>query len=152
MLVIMLSFVSLISTIGYYTVADACVADFGNFTFNSYGQCADFQSAGPWCLGILLVMVMFLNVVSIMLYMHRMRQLRLTILSTLLLVGYVIAYAVFAYFYMGNIENIVSEGTVTYHMRLTTLFPVVAIIMNILAIGGIRKDEALVRSSYDRLR
>lgn len=152
MLVVMLSFVSLISTIGYFTVADECVADFGNFTFNSYGECKDFSSTGPWCLGILLVMVIFLNVLSIMLYMHRMRQLRLTIMSTLLLIGYVAAYLVFTYFYMGNVESIVGDGLVTYHMRFATLFPVVSIILNILAIIGIRKDEALVRSSYDRLR
>ena len=164
-LVLIFSFIGLISTIGEWTVADAVVANFSNFTFSSYGAYAKFTStSGPWCLGILLIMVIFLSGLSILLFRKRMRQLRLTIVSTILLVGYVAAYAVFAYYYHLNLElltpdaagklltpDAVGNFTPTFHIKLMAIFPVLSIILNCLAIQGIRKDEALVRS-LDRIR
>ena len=86
------------------------------------------------------------------LFRKRMRQLRLTIFSTILLVGYVIIYAIFAYFYQLKLEQISPEDIVpTFHLRFVAVFPLLSIIFNCLAIQGIRKDEALVRS-LDRIR
>lgn len=155
-LVLIFSFMGLISTIGEWTVADAVVAHFSNFTFGAEGQFKALDStSGPWCLGILLILVMFLSTMSIMLFRKRMRQLRLTIISTILLVGYVAAYAVFAYYYHLNLEQLVGEGNgsivPTFHFKFISIFPVLSIILNCLAIQGIRKDEALVRS-LDRIR
>lgn len=155
-LVLILSFVGTISTIGEWTVADASVAHFSNFTFGASG---DYQAldttSGPWCLGVLLIMVMFLSLMSIMLFRKRMRQLRLTIISTILLVGYVATYAVFAYYYHLNLEQLIPEATVqlppTFHAKFVAVFPLLSIIFNCLAIQGIRKDEAIVRS-LDRIR
>lgn len=151
LLVCILSLVTLCSTIGYYTVDGVTVADFSNFTFTSYGICKDYQSAGPWCLGVLLIMVEFLTIISIMLFRKRMRQLRLVIISTILLLGYVVSYWVFDYFYQENLNLYPPYVVAEYHLRYTAMFPVVSIILNVLAINGIRKDEALVRS-LDRLR
>lgn len=155
-LVLILSFVGLVSTVGAWTVADATVAHFSNFTFGAEGAFKSLDStSGPWCLGVLLVMVMFLSTMSIMLYRKRMRQLRLTILSTILLVGYVATYAVFTYYYHLNLEQVVEQGAEqlipTFHIKFVGVFPVISIILNCLAIQGIRKDEALVRS-LDRIR
>ena len=155
-IVLIFSFIGLFSTIGEWTMADAVVAHFGNFTFSSFGAYAQFNStSGPWCLGILLIMVMFLSGLSILLFRKRMRQLRLTIVSTILLVGYVAAYAVFAYYYHLNLEQLTPDAAVrltpTFHIKLMAIFPVLSIILNCLAIQGIRKDEALVRS-LDRIR
>lgn len=155
-LVLIFSFVGLFSTIGEWTVADTVVANFSNFTFSSNGAYAPFTStSGPWCLGILLIMVMFLSALSILLFRKRMRQLRLTIFSTILLVGYVAAYALFAYYYHGNLEQLTPDAAVrlmpTFHIKLMAIFPVLSIILNCLSIQGIRKDEALVRS-LDRIR
>ena len=95
-LVLILSFVGLISSIGEWTVAETVVAHFSNFTFGAEGQFKALDStSGPWCLGILLILVMFLSAMSIMLFRKRMRQLRLTIISTILLVGYVAVYTFF---------------------------------------------------------
>lgn len=155
-LVLILSFVCLISPAGEWTLGDAVVARFSNFTFGASDayQALDTKS-GPWCLGVLLILVMLLSAMSIMLFRKRMRQLRLTIFSTILLTGYVAAYALFAYYYQLNIEQLVPEATIrlvpTFHFRLTALFPVLGIILNCLAIQGIRRDEALVRS-LDRIR
>lgn len=155
-LVLIFSFVGLISTIGEWTVADAIVAHFSNFTFGAEGAYKALDTtSGPWCLGILLIMVMFLSFLSIMLYRKRMRQLRLTIISTILLVGYVVTYAVFAYYYQLNLEELAPQTVIsiapTFHIKFVAVFPVLSIILNCLAIQGIRKDEALVRS-LDRIR
>lgn len=160
-LVLILSFVGLISTIGEWTVADAVVAHFSNFTFGAEGAFKALDStSGPWCLGVLLIMVMFLSLMSIMLFRKRMRQLRLTIFSTILLVGYVAAYALFAYYYQLNLDLYALkayetgiEGCISpiFHLKFISIFPVLSIIFNCLAIQGIRKDEALVRS-LDRIR
>lgn len=155
-LVLIFSFVGLISTIGEWTVADTVVAHFSNFTFGAEGQFKSLDAtSGPWCLGVLLIMVMFLSGMSILLFRKRMRQLRLTIFSTILLVGYVATYAMFAYYYQLNLDQLVTEGTggfqPTFHFKLVATFPVLSIILNCLAIQGIRKDEALVRS-LDRIR
>ena len=155
-LVLIFSFVSLISTIGEWTVAETVVAHFSNFTFGAEGQFKALDStSGPWCLGVLLIMVMFLTTMSIMLFRKRMRQLRLTIISTILLVGYVAAYAFFAYIYQEKMGLLLPEGgnelVPTFHLKFVSVFPVLSIILNCLAIQGIRKDEALVRS-LDRIR
>ena len=155
-LVLILSFVGVISTIGEWTVAETVVAHFSNFTFGAEGQFKELDStSGPWCLGVLLIVVMFLTMMSIMLFRKRMRQLRLIIFSTILLVGYVASYAVFVYYYQLNLEQLVPEepGSMnpTFHLRFVSIFPVLSIIFNCLAIQGIRKDEALVRS-LDRIR
>ena len=152
LLVVVLSFAGLLSQIGNYTAGEELVAAFSNFTFSSYGPCQSYHSAGPYALGVLLVMVIFLSGMSIILFRHRMRQLRLTILSSILLVGYVAVYALFAYFYKENLDLVLEpSATVTFHLRFVALFPVLSLILNALAIHGIRKDEALVRS-LDRLR
>ena len=160
-LVLILSFVGLISTIGEWTVAENVVAHFSNFTFGAEGAFKPLDSTcGPWCLGVLLIMVIFLSLMSIMLFRKRMRQLRLTIFSTILLVGYVAAYALFAFYYDLNLDMFTStayekgiEGVMipTFHLKFVAVFPVLSIILNCLAIQGIRKDEALVRS-LDRIR
>ena len=150
-LVIILSFVGLISNIGEYFVEGSVVASFSNFGFNAEGAFKILESAGPYCLGILLIIVIFLSTISIMLFRKRMRQLRLTIISTILLVGYVATYFFFAWLYQGKLELVQQTAEITFHVRLIGIFPVLSIILNILAIIGIRKDEALVRS-LDRLR
>jgi hypothetical protein len=154
-LVLIFSFVGVISTIGEWAVADSVVAHFSNFTFGAEGAFKALDAtSGPWCLGVLLIMVMFLSTMSIMLFRKRMRQLRLTIFSTILLVGYVATYAVFAYYYHLNIQEFAeAAGSIvpTFHLKFVAIFPVLSIILNCLAIQGIRKDEALVRS-LDRIR
>ncbi|MBQ9640769.1 MAG: DUF4293 domain-containing protein [Bacteroidaceae bacterium] len=152
LLVAILSFTGLLSQIGTYTLGEEVVATFSNFTFTSYGPCATYQSAGPYALGVLLLMVIFLSIVSIMLFRKRMRQLRLCIFSSILLVGYIVVYALFAYFYKENLDQVVSaSGETAFRLRFVTVFPVLSLILNTMAIHGIRKDEALVRS-LDRLR
>ncbi len=151
LLVAILSFVCLVSSVGYFTCADETIATFSNFSFSAQGLFANYESAGPFALGILLIMIILLSLMSIMLYMHRMRQLRLTIISNILLFGYALTYIAFAYFYKENLQLVAPDAVLVYHLRYSTVLPVICFILNCLAIHGIRKDEALVRS-LDRLR
>ena len=61
-LVLIFSFVGLITTSAEWTVADKVIADFGSFTFNAYPPFQAYDTiSGPWCLGILLIIVIFLS-------------------------------------------------------------------------------------------
>lgn len=150
-LVLIFSFLGLMSTMGEWTFEGETVASFSNFTFSTFGAYATYESWGPFCLGILLVVVMFLSLLSIMLFRKRMRQLRLTIISTMLLLGYVLCFALFAFKYDATLETVIPGQEPEFHFAFLSALPIFSIIMNILAIHGIRKDEALVRS-LDRIR
>ncbi len=150
-IVCVLSLVCLCTGVGTYTVKGEEVATFSNFTFDTFGQFAAYESAGPWTLGVLLIVVVFLTIVSIMLFHKRMRQLRLTIMSSIMLVGYILTYAFFAYVYKEKLMLAVPGEMVEFTPSVIAAMPVVSLILNALAIAGIRKDEALVRS-LDRIR
>ncbi len=150
-IVCVLSLVCLCVGVGAYTVSGEEVAAFSNFTFDTFAQFEAYQSAGPWALGVLLIVVSFLSIISIMLYHKRMRQLRLTIMSSILLVGYILTYIFFAYVYGEKLELFNPSLPVEFSPSIMACMPVVSLILNILAICGIRKDEALVRS-LDRIR
>lgn len=107
--------------------------------------------SGPFALGVLLVLAVLIDLVAVLLFRHRMRQLRLVIFSTILLVGYVLVYAFFAWLYGQKLAILLPDVEIVFRLRFMAVLPVVSIILNALAIGGIRRDEALVRS-LDRLR
>lgn len=149
-LVAVLSILGLCLPLAQYYVGTTQVATFNNFTYTAakgYDTFGAFSIA-PLAFGVLLSIVILLTLVSIMLFRYRMRQLRLIIFSTILLVGYAGFYAFLAWKFQLQLAEV---NTVQYHLCFAAVMPVVSIILNCLAIHGIRKDEALVRS-LDRLR
>jgi hypothetical protein len=95
-----------------------------------------------WPLMLFLSFVILIHVITIFLFKKRLVQVRLLILSIILLLG---LFSTFFWFgYMGV------KGAST-GFKLTIAFPVVDIILDYLAIKAIAKDEALVRS-VDRIR
>lgn len=145
-LVAVLCGVSLCSTIGRFANDTEVVASFTNFCFNTD---ANADITGPWPFAVLIIIVLLLTVMSIFLFNHRMRQLRLVVFTTILLVGYLGAYAFIVWLYL---QQLAAAG-IEAHCELAfgALYPLVCIILNCMAIHGIRKDEALVRS-LDRIR
>lgn len=103
----------------------------------------DQMSYGPWALFALLFVVAFVTALAICLFRKRMRQIRLIIFSSILLIGYYLVYGWFVYSYL-------ADG-VTFKPSLMAGFPLIALIFNYLAARAIGKDEFLVRS-LDRLR
>ena len=79
---------------------------------------------------------------TIFLFKNRMLQIRLTIFSSVLLIGYYITLVAFIL--------MLADGA-SFTPSWTICLPVVSIVLNWLAIRSIGADEALVKA-YDRLR
>ena len=93
-----------------------------------------------WPYLVLLLVVAFLNVMALTTYKHRIFQMRTATLSAIILLGLQIWLVV---------DCIKTHNTPVF--SLTAVFPVVAMILNLLAARGILADELLVRNS-NRLR
>ncbi len=91
---------------------------------------------------IFLSLIMILHVYVIFSYKKRIRQMRVLGFTIILLVG---LFGLFFYFAYAGFEG----ATVSF--KIPVVFPVVAAILDYLAIRNIGKDEALIRS-IDRLR
>ena len=93
-----------------------------------------------WPYLILLIVVAFLNVTALTTYKHRIFQMRTATLSAIILLGLQVWLVV---------DCIKTHNTPVF--SLTAVFPIVAMILNLLAARGILADELLVRNS-SRLR
>ena len=100
------------------------------------------KTYAPWALFAIQMIITVLAFTTIFLFKKRMLQIRLTIFSSVMLIGYYLALV--AYILM------LAEDT-TFSASWTICLPFVGIILNWLAIRGIGADEALVKA-YDRLR
>lgn len=151
LLTVILCFASLFMPVAKYFVDGQVVASFGNFRFVADADLTGIANDVTWPLGTLLILTMLVNMLATMLFHFRMRQLRLAIFSTLLLLGYAALYAFYAWLFLQKVGAADGLQDVSFRLPLAAIFPVVCIIFQILAIRGIRRDEALVRS-LDRLR
>ncbi len=93
-------------------------------------------------LQILLGIIVLLHLVAIFSYKNRIRQMRLLGFTIFTMLG---MFGMFFYFAYASFEQ------VTVGFKLYVVIPVVASVIDYLAIRNIGKDEALVRS-IDRLR
>ena len=93
-------------------------------------------------LSILIGIIMALHGVAVLSYKNRIRQMRLTVFAVLLMLGLVGMFFYFTYYSFSGAQ---------VSFKIGILFPVIAIILDYLAIRAIGKDEALIRS-IDRIR
>jgi peptidoglycan/LPS O-acetylase OafA/YrhL len=98
-----------------------------------------FHVENTWWL-ILMGVAAFMQVVALIAYKHRIFQMRTAVIAGLMLVGLQIWMAVV---YFGTEDKSV--------YNITTVFPIVAAILDFLAARNILSDEILVQSS-SRLR
>lgn len=94
---------------------------------------------------MMLVIILVLQLVIIFGFKKRVRQMRLATFNIILMFGIL---GVSWYFIQAGLKQI---GDGVYHFKIAMAFPIVAAILNYLAIRAIGKDEALVRS-VDRIR
>jgi len=87
-------------------------------------------------------LITLLHLVAIFLYKNRIRQIRVVVFTIILLIG---LFGLFFYFIFAGMP----EARVVYNIPMA--FPLIAIILDYLAIRTIGKDEALVRS-LNRIR
>ena len=91
---------------------------------------------------VFIPLIALLHVLAIFLYKKRILQIRILVFSIVLLLG---LFGLFFYFtYAGFIDAKVA-------FKIPVVFPVVAAILDFLAIRAIGKDEALIRS-LNRIR
>ena len=93
-------------------------------------------------ISVLIGIILALHGVAILSYKNRIRQIRLIVFSILLMLGLFGMFFFFTYYSF-------SDAQISF--KISIVFPVVAIILDYLAIRAIGKDEALIRS-IDRIR
>lgn len=77
-------------------------------------------------------------------YKNRIKQIRLSVINFLFLIGYYVALVIYIWMACSSLNA-------EWHLRIAAVFPLIAMILNYLAIGAIGKDEKLVKS-MDRIR
>lgn len=138
--------------LGSMFLADVCrlrigeVAHYLGLTTITNPEGVEAPASGNTVLLILVPLTTALMLFNIFLYKNRPLQLKLCRLSFLLIVGTIVAL----YFFIGaHIESLAGKVTVGYGYG--SAVPIVALVLNFLALRGIHKDEKLVKS-LDRLR
>jgi len=94
-------------------------------------------------LALFIGLIMLLHVYTLFCYKKRILQIRLLVFSILLLIGLFGLFYFFTYYTFGDTANI--------SFKIAVVFPLIAVILDYLAIRSIGKDEALIRS-VDRIR
>jgi hypothetical protein len=100
-----------------------------------------------WSLLAIAAIIILLSFVIIFLYKKRILQLRMCIFNTLLMIGFCILAAI----YVWQFTQSPDLPGVKLNIHFGAAFPMIAMILNYLAIRNIGADEALVRS-LERLR
>lgn len=103
----------------------------------------------PIYLGVLLAATTLLLLVIIFLYKKRLVQIRLCVSAIVLLLGSAALIGLYCYRVCSLLSEMNYDEIIT--IGFASLMPIVAIIPVVLAIRGIARDEALVRS-LDRIR
>ena len=101
--------------------------------------------------GVLVVAALgaLVPLINIFLFKNRKLQIKLCHLTTFLIVFLYITTAAYLYAFTNGIG--IDISTISISPNFAVVVPVIALIFNILAIGGIKKDEKKVRS-LDRIR
>ena len=139
LVVTILMVVCMCSPVGSIIANTQEISEFGNLCITLPDGIKDYA---PWALFVILLVVAVLSFGTIFLFKKRMLQIRLTIFSSVVLIGYYMALV--AYIFM-----LAEEAS--FSPSWTICLPFVCLILNWLAIRGIGADEALVKA-YDRLR
>ncbi|WP_420186894.1 DUF4293 domain-containing protein [Bacteroides pyogenes] len=115
----------------------------GEHAFKALGVDMHDSFQSTWGLFGILALSGIVALGTIFLYKNRMLQIRMTIFNSLLLVGYYIAF--FAFY------TALKDNAGMFRIGWALCLPLVSIILNILAIRAIGRDEVMVKAA-DRLR
>ena len=125
--------------VSYFIGPEQIVSKMTNLAIVAQDGSANYA---PWALFVILLVSAALALFTIFLFKKRMLQIRLTVFSTILLIGYYITLVVFIYMLKGDAH---------FRVALGACLPFIAIVLNWLSIRAIGKDEMLVKA-YERLR
>ena len=120
----------------------AQLVTFDAYSVENMAQNAEISNA--LAMAVLIAITAAISLITIFLYNNRMLQMRLGVYNILVLVG----TTVMLYVYPNYIADIDIE---TIQYQISAMFPVIAIILTILANRAIRKDENKIKAA-DRIR
>lgn len=133
--------VTMLSPVGFFTPAGGTFDD----VLKPMGlTMADGGYQSTWGLFGILLLNAVVSLATIFLYRNRMLQVRMSVFSALLQIGYYIAVGVFIYMLQSDLEA-------TFRPGWALALPLVCIILNYLAFRATYADEVMVRAA-DRLR
>lgn len=123
----------------------AGVEEYKLFAFALKSATAEYSTI---YMGVIVALAAFVPLVNIFLYKNRLLQIRLCAVELVLLVGSAVFMAL--YYFLSN--RMFSQLEFSAHgMHIAIIFPIIAIILDYLALRAIFKDEMLVKS-LDRIR
>ena len=100
--------------------------------------------ANTWMLTALMALIPLLAFITIILFKKRMLQIRLIIFNIVLMAGFYGLMFIYLWQYGKSLEA-------SLYLEIPAAFPLVGIILSIMAIRAIGKDEALIKS-LNRIR
>jgi hypothetical protein len=100
--------------------------------------------ANTWMLTALMALIPLLSFITIILFKKRMLQIRLIIFNIVLMAGFYGLMFIYLWQYGKSLEA-------SLFLEIPAAFPLVGIILSIMAIRAIGKDEALIKS-LNRIR
>jgi hypothetical protein len=101
-------------------------------------------NSSVWGLTAIGAIIPIFALYTIFSYKNRIKQIRLCVLNMLFMLLYYVILITYVWLASQRLSA-------DWHLRFVTVFPLINLIFNYLAIGGIGKDEKLVKS-LDRLR
>ncbi|MCB9013575.1 MAG: DUF4293 domain-containing protein [Bacteroidales bacterium] len=104
-----------------------------------------FAPISVWPIAALLIVIVVLELTAVFLFRKRQLQIRITLFNLILMFGLVGMIYFFTRYTMKEL------GGSSYVFLWPVICPMIAIILNYLALKSIQKDELLVRS-YERIR
>lgn len=119
-------------------------SNLASFKFTAFGVNINDNLHSSWGLFFLLLLSTIIAIATIFLYKNRMLQIRMSIFNSILLIGYYITFVVFLFAFKDALG-------MNFQMNWALSLPLIAIILNYLAIRAIGRDEVMVKAA-DRLR
>lgn len=93
-------------------------------------------------LALLIGLILILHIYTLFIYKKRILQIRVLVFTSILMVGLFGLFYFFTYYTF-------SDARINF--KISAIFPLIAVVLDYLAIRSIRKDETLIRS-IDRIR
>ena len=137
----------LMGVIGWLPLAEIAVGDeIYSVTIQGITEMqSDSIVMHAWHLLGMLAIIILLEIFVIFGYKKRIRQMRVATYNLIVMIGFVLV----SWLFIRAASNSLGDGI--YSLKIPLAFPLVAAILNFLAIRAIGRDEALVRS-IDRIR
>ena len=154
-LYLLLASVAMVMTLHFPLATVAIGSD--EILLNAYSVTGiEAQGLSMWifiCLIVMLALPTLLSIVIIFLFKNRMLQLRLCVSNIVLQVGALACIGVFCWRMTEAVSSLPQYvgSEMVFKLGWPSIMPVIAIIFTVLALRGVAKDEALVRS-LDRIR